>query len=95
MAIFAVLPYWSGSAPKLAEAVTRTYPGKFYKVSDQIWLVADAGGAKDVSDRLGVTSKEPEKIDSVLVIEAATYYGRSSPAVWSWIKENWEATASG
>jgi len=34
-------------------------------------------------------------LGSAVVIEAASYFGRANPAIWSWIKTHWEGVEVG
>jgi hypothetical protein len=86
MAIFAIIKQPGTNAEKLAPAIKETYPLHHYDLGGGAWLVASRGAAQDISDRLGITSGDN---GSAIVIEAASYYGRANPAVWTWIKTNW------
>jgi hypothetical protein len=58
-----------------------------YPLANGVWLVSASGSARDVSDTLGITGGAK---GSGVVTEVASYYGRANPAIWSWIKQNWE-----
>ena len=92
MSIFldAVLPNTLPTA--LAPVVKEIYPDDSYDLGSGLWLVADNTTAKAVSDRLGVTDGTH---GSAIVVEAASYYGRANPAIWSWIKAKWETGPHG
>lgn len=88
MAIFAVIQTPGENGEKLANAVARAYPDAFYTLKPEVWLVSGQGTAQDVSNKLGIS---PGGVNgSGLVVEAASYYGRANPAVWTWIKNYWE-----
>jgi hypothetical protein len=88
MAIFAVIRQSDDS--HLGDVVARTYPTAHYKLSDFTWLVAATGTAIDVSASLGLSGAGP---NSGIVLEVGSYYGRANPAIWTWIKTNWEASS--
>lgn len=89
MAIFAIIQQpGAPSSANLPTAILTKYPVTNYAVGNGVWLVADSGTAVDVSNRIGVTPGEDA--GSAMVLEIASYYGRANPAIWSWIKANWE-----
>ena len=92
MAIFAVIQQPGVNSEKLAGAVRATF-ATHYDLGNGVWLVADRVTAQEIANKLQIV---PEPVNGAAVIlEAASYFGRANPAVWSWIKANWEATASG
>lgn len=93
MAIFAIIQQPGANAEKLQSAVEAAFPATMYPIGAGVWLVAGAGTAQDVANRIGVTPDGAS--GSAIVLEAASYFGRANPAVWSWIKSNWEARAVG
>lgn len=86
MAIFAVIRQPGANAEQLEIAVKATYPLHHYDLGEGAWLIAGQGTAKDICDRLRITGGEN---GTAVVLEAASYYGRTNPAVWTWIKNNW------
>lgn len=91
MAIYAIIALPGPSTAKLPDAIRTAYPDAFHKLTDAAWLVAGDGSAKDVSDKVGITGQDSPN-GSAIVVEMASYYGRGNPAIWSWVKNNWEAT---
>lgn len=92
MAIFAVLKQPSVNPQGLAQAVQREFP-THYPLSDGVWLVAASGTAIDVSGKLGLGAAGPDaNTNAGVVLEVGSYYGRANPAIWTWIKTNWEAS---
>ena len=92
MAIFAVIRQPGLNSEKLAAAVTSAYPNH-YDLGNGVWLVAERTTAQEISNKLQIL---PEPTNgSAVILEAASYFGRANPAIWSWMKSNWEATASG
>ena len=92
MAIFAIIKQPGANSDRLEGAIHEKYPGAVYGLDNGAWLVADTGTAKDVSDRLMITGGEN---GSGIVVEFASYFGRANPAIWTWIKANWEGPVSG
>ena len=90
MTIFAVIKQSGTNSEKLAGAVARQFPQQHYDLGNGTWLVAETGTASDVSTKLGIT---PEgAAGSAVILEVASYYGRANPAIWTWVKSNWEAS---
>ena len=88
MTIFAVIKQPGPNSELLAGAIGQHFPLQHYDLGNGSWLIADNGTASDLSTKLGIT---PEgAVGSAVVIEVASYYGRANPAIWSWIKTNWE-----
>jgi len=52
------------------------------------WLIAADGTAKDISDRLGISSEKPDDIGPAIVLAIVGYWGRESNNVWEWIAAN-------
>lgn len=92
MPVFAVIRQ-SDPEGELARAIEREFADAHYDLGLGTWLVAGAGTAQEVSKRLGVTPDAAS--GSAVIVEAASYYGRANPAIWTWIKENWERKANG
>ncbi len=88
MAIFTIIKQPGPNAEKLGSSISAKYPLHHYDLGDGAWLVAGVGTAKDIADRLGISDGDN---GSALVVEAASYYGRANPAIWTWIKANWGA----
>jgi hypothetical protein len=90
MTIFAIISPQGQLAQPLRVAIETSAEYQHTRVNDGFWLVAAVGTAKDIADKLGVS--EGQK-GSAIVLEVASYWGRASPDLWSWIKTNWEATS--
>ncbi len=92
MSIFVVIQQnASGPSGTLADAI-RGSNLQNYKLANGAWLVSGAGTAKDISEKLNIPGGA---IGTAVVTEVASYYGRADPAIWSWIKQNWEGTPIG
>lgn len=86
MSIFAVLS--KNENPILEQRIEAEFPDNYYKFSSSQWFVSFDGTSKDVSDKLGVTSKEDPI--SAVIVDIASYWGRSSLDLWDWLKQKWE-----
>jgi len=91
MAIFAIIKQ-TAPVDNLASAIRTAFPLAHYDLGDGAWLVAASTTAMELSEKLGITECTN---GSAVIVEAASYYGRANPAVWSWIKANWEGTPLG
>lgn len=75
-------------ATKIATSRLPTYP-----LQSDVWLVAYRGTAVELCTTLGIF---PEGgFGTAVVTEVGSYYGRANPAVWSWLKSNWEGAPLG
>jgi hypothetical protein len=92
MTVFLVLQQSGLNSQKLSEAVAKAYPNDTYALGNNGWIVSGTGTAQEVSDKIGISGGEN---GSGIVVEIASYYGRTNPAVWSWIKNKWEGSPSG
>lgn len=85
MSIFVVVQQnVSGPAGTLAARINDV---PHYQLAPGVWLVAHIGTARDVCERLGIADGQT---GTGVVTEVASYFGRANPAIWSWIKQNWE-----
>ena len=76
----------------LSVAIFQAYPDDTYDLGNGAWLISDSVTAKEVSDKIGISDGTN---GSAVVIEAASYFGRANPAIWSWIKAKWEGGPNG
>lgn len=77
----------------LASAITQEFPETHYDLGRGVWLVSGSGTAQEISDKLKIT---PDGATGTgIVIEAASYYGRANPAIWTWIKNQWVGSPNG
>jgi len=88
--IFAIV---AGDNPKaLGAAIAQNYPSGHFQLAEGQWLVVDNGTAKEVSDKLGITSGER---GGALVIAMAGYFGRKPANLWEWIMAKSVQAANG
>jgi hypothetical protein len=80
MTIFIIVQQQSVVENRLSAAITEAYPDDVYKLEGNAWLVSDNTTAVDVSNKIGITNGDA---GSAVVVEAASYYGRANPAIWS------------
>jgi hypothetical protein len=92
MSIFIIVRQLPVPESDLGVAIKAAFPDDVYELGDGAWLVSDSSTALDVSNKIGITEG---KVGSAVVIEAASYYGRANPAIWSWIKTKWEGGPNG
>lgn len=93
MAIFAITLQPGPNGEQLPKSITDAVgETNVLQISDGTWLVAAQGTAQDLSTRIGITEGHA---GSAVVLEVASYYGRANPAIWSWIKANWEGAPLG
>ena len=92
MTLFAIIQQPGSNSENLGNAVGQAYPESVYNLGNGVWLVSDVATASTVSDKLGVTEGEN---GSAIVVEIASYFGRANPAIWTWIKSNWDRPTGG
>lgn len=93
MAIFMITSQPGPNSEELAGAIANAVGSEnTFPLGNSSWLVSAQGTAQDLSNRIGITEGHA---GSAIVIEAASYYGRANPAIWSWIKANWEGAPLG
>jgi hypothetical protein len=80
MMVFAILA--PKPETKLNLAIIQEFPDNFIAIGSGQWFVAGNGTAKDVSDRLGITSGEN---GSAIVVTVGGYYGRAATNIWEWV----------
>ena len=95
MPIFVAIPQGDDARRKLPDAVKSAYPNAHYALENNTWLVAGTGTVQDVTAKLKIVEKDQRAAGptgTVVVLEVASYYGRASIELWTWVKSNWEAT---
>lgn len=92
MPVFAIIRQ-TDPQDAMAGAIEREFPFANYDLGNGAWLVAGHGTAKDIADKLEITPDG--KNGTGVVIEAASYFGRANPAIWTWIKNQWEGGPHG
>lgn len=74
------------NADLVRAAVERVYPDDYFDMQDGRWLVADAGTAKDVFDRLSPAERRADALGQwIMIISILGYWGVWSSNVWEWI----------
>lgn len=88
MKIYVVASQSSSTAPALSASVRAHYAEDSYKLHGDVWLVAGQGTAKEISEKLQMTSDaDPDPTSIVgIVFPIDGYYGRADPAIWQWIQ---------
>ena len=88
MSIFTVIQQVpSGEAGTLEEAI-RNSAFPHYPVTPSVWLIRYQGTAVNLCGALGITPDGA--YGTAVVTEVGSYYGRANPAIWTWIKQNWD-----
>jgi hypothetical protein len=88
MALFALMT--SEDTPALEAKIKELFPNAYLQVEPRQWFLIGSGTAKDVSERLGITSGVS---GSGIVISVGGYYGRAGTNVWEWIASKSSTTA--
>jgi hypothetical protein len=93
MPVFAIIPQPNPNTPKLAGAISAHFPNDNLGLDGgKAWLVSTKGTVQELSGKLGVTSGDS---GAAVIVEVASYYGRATPDIWSWIKTKMESQPSG
>lgn len=87
MAVFVIFRVSHGEA--VAAALQKSYPDDHYHLGNNEWLVSSTKTAKELSVELGI-SADPS-ISNAIIFKMASYFGRTQPDVWDWIKTKVEA----
>ena len=93
MTIFAVINQPGTGATPLATAIRANFPSATYELGDGAWLIATSGTAQTLAERLKIVPNGES--GSAVVLEVGSYYGRANPAIWTWMKTNWETAPNG
>ena len=80
MSVFVVLS--PGPNPALEAAIQEKFPADFMTVGAGQWLVAGDGIAKEVSDKLGITTGA---VGTGIVVSVSGYFGFANNAIWEWL----------
>jgi hypothetical protein len=70
---------------QIGAALSAKFPNSYLVLSPGQWLLV-AGGVttKEVSDLLGITAGEAGT--AVVIAGTGSYFGRTNPGVWEWLK---------
>ncbi len=88
MSIFVI--FRTSDREKLENAIKAIFPDNYLDLANGEWLVSGTLTAKEVSDKLGISSGEN---GSAIVFKMEAYFGRATNEVWDWVKTKSEATA--
>lgn len=83
MSIFAVIPT-SDNQPILASIQARAMP--YFLLPRGEILVSYSGTSKELSDAIGLSDGIT---GNGIVVSVGSYFGRTTPDTWEWIKANW------
>lgn len=78
----------------LEAAIQENYADNFFPLGRSRWLVVADSTAREVSNKLGITS-DPSKISSSQVFATSGYFGRASSETWEWIATKLGGKTSG
>jgi hypothetical protein len=91
MAVYAVIT--AKPEPLVDAMLASQYAGKFYRFSDQAWIVATQDSAPELSVKLGGKQKLPNgtlqgALDGYILVSdlGPNYWGFSGTAFWTWLK---------
>ena len=91
MTVFAIIASTNPSV--MGAAVVAQYGANHHQFAENVWLVADIGSTRSVSDKLKITNGEIGALG--VVVEVAAYAGYASAGVWQWLQQYPEARSSG
>lgn len=91
MAVFVVTALDAPDA--VAARIAQVFPGKFYRVSNDCYLVATEGTSRTMSDQLGVplAGQDPHGLGRMLVTSISGYWGFGQNDMWEWINQHFGA----
>jgi hypothetical protein len=88
MALFVVVAL-QNSAQAIGKSIADNFADDFYEVEKDKWFVATTlVTAKQVSDKLGITTDDKLPVPPILtgiVVRVGGYFGRGSTDMWEWI----------
>jgi hypothetical protein len=68
----------------LGGAIRALFPGEHLQLGPGQWLLVASGTtAKELSDKLGITTGQN---GTAVIVTGTSYYGRGRPEIWEWIK---------
>jgi hypothetical protein len=81
--LFAILG--QNNLDKIDASIKLKYPNDYLALSSGQWLVVTTGiTSKELSDNLGITAGTTGA--AVVIAGTGSYYGRSDPGIWEWLK---------
>lgn len=93
MAIYLVTPI-SDPISLAREVKERVSTGDFYFLPGKSGsvFVSFKGTTKELSDMLGITANQDERVSTGVVLPVTNYYGRGPTDMWEWIKVRMEGS---
>ncbi len=86
MSVFVIISQ-QPSNPGLQAAIKEKYPNDHYELYPNQWLVRGEKTSPEIAEELGITKEIP---DTAIVFSVSSYWGRTNPNVWEWLKVKWE-----
>lgn len=79
---------------KMKAAVQAHFTNDFFDIGNGVWLVSFKGTAREVSNKLGVTSEDGSStvIGPAIIVQFENYFGRANRDIWDWIKSKIESS---
>ena len=81
MAIFVVIS--ESASEQLFNTIAHTYPGNFYKIGSDQWLIAAHKRTKDVADSLNISVGA---VGRAAVFKMDGYFGWHDKRLWEWLE---------
>jgi hypothetical protein len=93
MSLFAVL--LPAENPNLVTAIKEKFPDPDnYQITPTQWIISAKGTAKQISETLGISGKDPSTGNAV-ILTIVDYWGRADASLWEWMRVNMEKGADG
>lgn len=80
MSVFVV--FSPGPNPALEATIQEKFVDDYMVVSEGQWLVAGDGIAKDISDKLGISTGA---VGNAIVVTVGGYFGYANNVIWEWL----------
>lgn len=74
----------------MSAAIKDKYPNDHLDISHNEWLISSKETAKEISDKLGVSTGTEN--NNAIVFGMSGYFGRAATDIWDWIKAKSEAS---
>jgi len=96
MTIFAVLMPSPQAA--LADSIRTKFPQDHLTLNETQWLISTTGTVAELSAKLGIYDLANPALPPVglaVIFATSSYFGRTQPTVWEWLKAKLESSKSG